>query len=87
MMNASPSIASRMTPLLLAALIILAPLFRSGKIPLATLLLELLAVAAFLALWWSGERRRVLGGLEVFCWLRWRFSHCCSCCHCLGSVR
>ena len=66
MMNASPSIASRMTPLLLAALIILAPLFRSGKIPLATLLLELLAVAAFLALWWSSERRVVLGRLEVF---------------------
>ena len=66
MMNASPSIASRMTPLLLAALIILAPLFRSGKIPLATLLLELLAVAAFLALWWSSERRLVLGRLEVF---------------------
>lgn len=66
MMNASPSIASRMTPLLLAALIILAPLFRSGKIPLATLLLELLAVAAFLALWWSSERRVMLGRLEVF---------------------
>ena len=66
MMNASPSIASRVPPLLLAALIILAPLFRSGKIPLATLLLELLALAAFLALWWSSERRRVLGRLEVF---------------------
>ena len=65
-MNASRSIASRVPPLLLAALIILAPLFRSGKIPLATLLLELLAVAAFLALWWSSERRRVLGRLEVF---------------------
>jgi hypothetical protein len=66
MMNVSPSIASRVPPLLLAALIILAPLFRSGKIPLATLLLELLAVAAFLALWWSSERRLVLGRLEVF---------------------
>ena len=65
-MNASRSIASRVLPLLLAALIILAPLFRSGKIPLATLLLELLAVAGFLALWWSSERRRVLGRLEVF---------------------
>ena len=66
MMNASRSIASRVPALLLAALIILAPLFRSGKIPLATLLLELLAVAAFLALWWSSERRLVLGRLEVF---------------------
>ena len=65
-MNASLSIASRMTPLLLAAFIVLAPLFRSGKVPLATLLLELLAVAGFLALWWSSERRRVLGRLEVF---------------------
>ena len=65
-MNASRSIASQVPPLLLAALIILAPLFRSGKIPLATLLLELLAVVAFLALWWSSERRRVLGRLEVF---------------------
>ena len=65
-MNASPSIASRVPQFLLAAFILLSPLFRSGKIPLAALLLELLAVAGFLALWWGSERRRVLGRLEVF---------------------
>lgn len=65
-MNTSPSIASRAPQVLLAAFILLAPLFRSGKIPLAALLLELLAVAGFLALWWGTERRSVLGRLEVF---------------------
>ncbi len=65
-MNTSPSIASRAPQVWLAAFILLAPLFRSGKIPLAALLLELLAVAGFLALWWSSERRTVLGRLEVF---------------------
>ena len=65
-MNASRSIASQVPPFLLAALIILAPLFRAGNAPLATLLLELLAVAAFLALWWGSERRLLLGRLEIF---------------------
>ena len=65
-MNASRSIASQVPPFLLAALIILAPLFRAGNTPLATLSLELLAVAAFLALWWGSERRLLLGRLEIF---------------------
>ena len=51
---------------MLVAFILLAPLFRSGNIPLAALLLELLAVAGFLALWWGNERRSVLGRAEVF---------------------
>jgi O-antigen ligase len=65
-MNASRSIASQVPPFLLATLIILAPLFRAGNTPLATLLLELLAVVAFLALWWGSERRLLLGRLEIF---------------------
>ena len=64
-MNTSRLITSKAPHLLLAAFIILAPLFRSGITPLATLLLELLAVAGFLTVWWDSERRMALGRLEV----------------------
>jgi len=46
--------------LLLGAMMFLAPLFRSGKIPSALILLEIVAVAILVALWWTPAERRKL---------------------------
>jgi O-antigen ligase len=64
-MNISRPTTSKAPHLLLAAFIILAPLFRAGNTPLATLLLELLAVAGLLVVWWDSERRMALGRFEM----------------------
>ncbi len=45
---------------LLGALMFLAPLFRSGKIPSALILLEIVAVAILVVLWWTPAESRKL---------------------------
>ncbi len=49
---------------LLLALLLAAPMFRSGKTPLAAMLLELLAVASLVLLCWSAGRVKDLGRAE-----------------------
>lgn len=56
---------SKWVPWLLGLLMLLAPLFRSGKIPLALLLLELLSVVILLLLWWRPARRMNLSTAQV----------------------
>jgi hypothetical protein len=63
-MKATDTMAARLSVFLLGTLVVLAPLFRSGKVPLATMTLELLAVLAFLVLWWDGAQRPGLPRIE-----------------------
>lgn len=51
---------SRQVFWLLGVLMFLAPLFRSGKIPAALILLEIVAVALLVALWWTPAESRKL---------------------------
>lgn len=57
--------AARIGHGLLLGLLLLAPLFRSGKVPLAVLALELLALAALAWLLWQPDWRRLCTRLEA----------------------
>ena len=62
--SAQPDMASRVCFYLLLAFILLAPLFRSGKTPMAAMALELLALGSLLLLFWGGTHLPRLAKVE-----------------------
>lgn len=61
---AMSAVSSSPIALLLGAVLLIAPLFQSGKTPLALLALELLALALLMCVLWRPERLRALPALQ-----------------------